>query len=97
MVCVRRSESSVAPSNPYKMITCTGVGRGLDEAVAEIAGERQAVQQAREMWEAPYASVCECLARPGSKARARGALSVSAFKHLPLARRVWPPGAERQL
>lgn len=49
-----------------------------------------ATLEAREMWESPYASVCECLARPGSKARARGALSVSAFKHLPSARRVWP-------
>jgi hypothetical protein len=43
--------------------------------------------EAREMWEAPYASVCECLSRPGSKARARGALSVSAFKSLAV--RVW--------
>jgi len=40
-----------------------------------------------EMWEAPYALVCECLSRPGSKGRARGALSVSAFKRL--ARLVW--------
>jgi uncharacterized protein DUF6998 len=44
----------------------------------------------REMWEAPYPRVCECLVRPGSKARARGALSVNAFKAL--ARRVWPNG-----
>jgi hypothetical protein len=43
----------------------------------------------RQMWDAPYASACECLARPGSKAWARGSLSVSAFKHLPSARRVW--------
>src|ERR1035438_4530600 len=49
-----------------------------------------ATLEPREMWEAPFASVCECLARPGSKARARGALSVSAFKRLPLARLVWP-------
>ncbi|SPE44291.1 conserved hypothetical protein [Candidatus Sulfotelmatobacter sp. SbA7] len=28
-----------------------------------------ATLEAHEMWEAPYASVCECLARPGSKAR----------------------------
>jgi hypothetical protein len=48
-----------------------------------------ATLEARELWEAPYASVCECLARPGSKARARGALSISAFKALPVARRVW--------
>lgn len=47
-----------------------------------------ATLEPREMWEAPYAAVCECLSRPGSKARARGALSVSAFKAL--ARRVWP-------
>lgn len=44
---------------------------------------------AKEMWEARYASVAAELARPGSKARARGALSVSAFKRL--AKRVWPP------
>lgn len=43
--------------------------------------------EAREIWEAPYGAVCECLARPGSKARARGALSVSAFKRL--ARCTW--------
>jgi hypothetical protein len=49
-----------------------------------------ATLEANEMWEAPYASVCECLERPGSKARERGALSVSVFKHLPNARRVWP-------
>jgi len=49
-----------------------------------------ATLEPREMWEAPYASVCECLARPGSKARARGSLSVSAFKRLPRARCVWP-------
>ena len=42
----------------------------------------------REMWEAPYPAVCQCLSRPGSKARARGALSVNAFKAL--AHRVWP-------
>ena len=49
-----------------------------------------ATLEPREMWEAKYASVCDCLRRPGSKARDRGALSVSAFKHLPTARRVWP-------
>jgi hypothetical protein len=47
-----------------------------------------ATLEPREMWEAPYPAVCECLSRPGSKARARGALSVTAFKVL--ARRVWP-------
>lgn len=45
----------------------------------------------REMWEAPYSNVAAELARPGSKARARGALSVSAFKRL--ATRSWPPPA----
>jgi hypothetical protein len=42
----------------------------------------------REMWEAPYASVCQCLARPGGKVRARGVLGVSEFKRI--AQRVWP-------
>jgi hypothetical protein len=46
--------------------------------------------EVREMWEAPYASVCECLERPGSKARERGALSVSEFKRIPRVRCVWP-------
>ena len=41
-----------------------------------------------EMWEAPYHNVCECLAKPGSRARQRGALGVSVFKRL--AHRVWP-------
>jgi hypothetical protein len=45
---------------------------------------------AREMWEAPFASVGELLRRSQSKARARGALSVSEFKAI--ARRVWPKG-----
>jgi hypothetical protein len=49
-----------------------------------------ATLEPREMWEAPYSDVCECLALPGSKARARGALSVSAFKRLDHAHRVWP-------
>jgi hypothetical protein len=44
----------------------------------------------REMWEAPYAKICEVLSRPGSKARERGALGVNAFKAV--ARRVWPVG-----
>ena len=42
----------------------------------------------REMWEAPFASVAARMAHPGSKSRARGALSVSEFKRM--AQRVWP-------
>jgi hypothetical protein len=42
----------------------------------------------REMWEAPVAAVEERLSLPGSKVRARGALSVREFKRL--ATRVWP-------
>ena len=41
-----------------------------------------------EMWEAPIAAVLECLARPGSKARERGALGAADFKRL--AHQVWP-------
>jgi hypothetical protein len=40
-----------------------------------------------EIWEATYASVETALALPGSKARERGALSVTAFKRL--AARIW--------
>lgn len=47
-----------------------------------------ATLEPREMWEAPYTAVIERLDRPGSKARARGALGVSDFKRL--ARWVWP-------
>ena len=43
-----------------------------------------------EMWEAPMAAVNERLAVPGSKARARGALSVPEFKKHCAARQVWP-------
>jgi hypothetical protein len=42
----------------------------------------------RELWEAPFAAVATILARPGSKARERGALGVSEFKRI--ARRIWP-------
>lgn len=42
----------------------------------------------REMWSAPYSAVAERLAKPGSKARERGALSVPEFKRLAV--RVWP-------
>ncbi len=36
----------------------------------------------REMWTAPYAAVTERLAKPGSKVRERGSLSVPEFKRL---------------
>jgi hypothetical protein len=47
-----------------------------------------ATLEPREMWEAPFASVVERLARPASKSRERGALGVAEFKRV--ARRVWP-------
>ena len=51
----------------------------LDNATLEL----------REIWDAPFPAVVECLKRPGSKARnERGALGVPAFKKL--ARRIWP-------
>ncbi len=43
--------------------------------------------EAREIWEAPYGAVCECLSKPGSKARERGALGVGAFKRI--AEKIW--------
>lgn len=36
----------------------------------------------REIYQATFAAVLECLARPGSKARARGVLRVSEFKQI---------------
>jgi hypothetical protein len=39
-----------------------------------------ATLEPREIWEAPFPSVVTSLARPGSKARERGALGVSAFQ-----------------
>lgn len=47
-----------------------------------------ATLEPRELWEAPFPSVAASLARPGSKARERGALGVSEFKRI--ARRIWP-------
>lgn len=44
----------------------------------------------QEMWEAPMTAVDARLAVPGSKARARGALSVSEFKKHCIARLIWP-------
>jgi hypothetical protein len=49
-----------------------------------------ATLDAREMWEASYEDVVKRLAVPGSKARARGVLSVPEFKAI--ARLVWPIG-----
>lgn len=46
--------------------------------------------EAREMWEARYCDVCDCLRKPGSKARARGSLAVSTFKGI--ACRIWKDG-----
>lgn len=46
-----------------------------------------ATMECREIWEAPYLAVCECLRRPGSKSRERGALGVSAFKKV--AKKIW--------
>jgi hypothetical protein len=37
---------------------------------------------AREIWEAPIAAIRQRLAVPGSKARARGVLSIGDFKNL---------------
>jgi len=42
----------------------------------------------REIWETPFLAVAECLARPGSRSRARGTLGVSDFKRI--ARQIWP-------
>jgi hypothetical protein len=51
----------------------------------------------REMWEAPFSAVVECLQKPGSKSRERGALGVPAFKRI--AHQVWPvehaPGSDQ--
>lgn len=49
-----------------------------------------ATLDAREMWEASFDAVLKRLAVPGSKARARGVLSVPEFKRLEAARKVWP-------
>jgi hypothetical protein len=46
-----------------------------------------ATLEAREIWEARFKDVAKCLGKTGSKARARGALGVSAFKSI--AKLVW--------
>lgn len=43
---------------------------------------KNATLDLREMWTAPYAAVAERLAKPGSKVRERGSLSVPEFKRL---------------
>jgi hypothetical protein len=53
-----------------------------------------ATLEPREMWEAPFALVVERLAQPGSKARARGVLSIPEFTRI--ARLVWPTGKSRK-
>ncbi|GLH77040.1 hypothetical protein SSBR45G_19480 [Bradyrhizobium sp. SSBR45G] len=56
-----------------------------------------ATLEPKEMWEAPFSSVTTRLAEPGSRARnERGALSVSDFKCLRGASRVWPPTSGHQ-
>jgi hypothetical protein len=45
----------------------------------------------RQMWEASFEAVLDRLAVPGSKARARGVLSVPEFKRL--GRQIWPVGS----
>ncbi len=52
-----------------------------------------ATLEPREIWQAPFAAVAACLARPGSKSRERGALGVAEFKRI--ARRVWPQVSQR--
>lgn len=49
-----------------------------------------ATLEPREIWQAPYTEVVECLNKPGSKARERGQLGVPTFKGLKGASRVWP-------
>ncbi|MGA9642216.1 MAG: UTP--glucose-1-phosphate uridylyltransferase GalU [Terriglobales bacterium] len=44
----------------------------------------------REMWEAPYSECCHYLRATEAKGRKRGAMPVSAFKHLPSVKRVFP-------
>jgi len=51
-----------------------------------------ATLEPREMWEASYIEVEKRLKVPGSKARERGALSVSEFKRLKGCVMIWPIG-----
>ena len=53
-----------------------------------------ATLEPREMWEAPFTSVIERLRQPGSKARARGVLSIPEFTRI--ARLVWPTAEFRR-
>ncbi|GLI21192.1 hypothetical protein GGQ86_001378 [Xanthobacter flavus] len=46
----------------------------------------------REIWEAPMSALAERLAKPGSKARDRGRLSIGEFKRI--GRLVWPSPGE---
>lgn len=64
------------------------IKRGADCDVVLLVLLDNRTLEPREMWEAPYQAVEERLNKPGSKARARGALGVPEFKRI--ARRIWP-------
>ncbi len=75
-----------ADANPSQRISRIKLDAPCDTVLLVLLDN--ATLEPREMWEAPYAAVCACLSKPGSKARERGALGVPAFKKI--ARRVWP-------
>ena len=77
-----------AGANPSQRISRIKLDAPFDAVMLVLLDS--ATLDLREIWEAPYAVVVECLKKPGSKARARGQLGVPTFKRLPAARRIWP-------
>ena len=65
---------------PGQRLGSIKLGAACDTVMVVLLDNR--TLDAREIWEAPYARVVEALTATKSKARARGQLSVSAFKRI---------------
>lgn len=77
-------------AKPGQRIGTIRQGAACDTVLLVLLDNR--TLEPRELWEASYSAVAERLAMPGSKARARGALGVGAFKRI--AKLVWPLAGE---
>jgi hypothetical protein len=71
--------------NPSQRLGTIKQGASCDTVLLALLDNR--TLNPLQMWEAPYKLVEERLALPGSKARARGSLSISEFKRI--AHKVW--------
>lgn len=74
-----------ANANPSQRVSRIKLDSPCDTVILVLLDN--ATLEAREIWEARFEDVAKCLTKPGSKARARGALGVQALKRI--ATRVW--------